>query len=154
MKESQKDHQVTNNQSGRQFNQEHLKKSDNPLEKSIIRKVMKRKIIFSAILFAGLMLVEFSVHQAYGQMPQNKPVKQEVVVYTCSHHPEIVQDLPGKCPKCGMALVEKKANAKGTSRSANDSTKKANDYNKKVMHDSTTWKKDHMKHDTVYRKHD
>lgn len=28
--------------------------------------------------------------------------------YTCSHHPEVVQDKPGNCPKCGMKLVEKK----------------------------------------------
>ena len=27
--------------------------------------------------------------------------------YTCSMHPEVVQDKPGKCPKCGMALTEK-----------------------------------------------
>lgn len=25
--------------------------------------------------------------------------------YTCSMHPEIVRDAPGKCPKCGMTLV-------------------------------------------------
>ena len=24
--------------------------------------------------------------------------------YTCPMHPEIVQDAPGSCPKCGMAL--------------------------------------------------
>jgi Cu+-exporting ATPase len=28
--------------------------------------------------------------------------------YTCPMHPEVKQDQPGKCPKCGMALVEKK----------------------------------------------
>ena len=27
--------------------------------------------------------------------------------YTCSMHPEVAQDRPGKCPKCGMELVEK-----------------------------------------------
>ena len=32
------------------------------------------------------------------------PAKQ----YTCPMHPEVVQDAPGKCPKCGMKLVEKK----------------------------------------------
>lgn len=26
--------------------------------------------------------------------------------YTCPMHPEIVSNKPGKCPKCGMALVE------------------------------------------------
>jgi Heavy metal binding domain len=28
-------------------------------------------------------------------------------VYTCTMHPEVVSDKPGKCPKCGMDLVEK-----------------------------------------------
>jgi hypothetical protein len=27
--------------------------------------------------------------------------------YTCSMHPEVVSDKPGKCPKCGMTLVPK-----------------------------------------------
>jgi hypothetical protein len=27
--------------------------------------------------------------------------------YTCPMHPEVVQDKPGKCPKCGMNLVPK-----------------------------------------------
>ena len=27
--------------------------------------------------------------------------------YTCSMHPDVVQDKPGDCPKCGMKLVEK-----------------------------------------------
>ena len=29
--------------------------------------------------------------------------------YTCSMHPEVVADKPGKCPKCGMELIEKKS---------------------------------------------
>ena len=28
--------------------------------------------------------------------------------YTCSMHPEVISDTPGKCPKCGMELIEKK----------------------------------------------
>ena len=28
--------------------------------------------------------------------------------YTCVMHPEVVQDHPGDCPKCGMHLVPKK----------------------------------------------
>ena len=27
--------------------------------------------------------------------------------YTCAMHPDVVQDKPGKCPKCGMDLIEK-----------------------------------------------
>ena len=32
----------------------------------------------------------------------------EAKTYTCPMHPEILSDKPGKCPKCGMALVLKK----------------------------------------------
>ena len=28
--------------------------------------------------------------------------------YTCSMHPEVISDKPGKSPKCGMELIEKK----------------------------------------------
>ena len=54
-------------------------------------------------------------------------------VYTCTMHPDVVSDKPGKCPKCGMALVEKKTNKKGTS----------NGMDKMPMHkkDSSTMKK-------------
>ncbi len=27
--------------------------------------------------------------------------------YTCSMHPEVKSDKPGKCPKCGMELIKK-----------------------------------------------
>jgi len=30
--------------------------------------------------------------------------------YTCPMHPEVLQDKPGSCPKCGMKLAEKKSN--------------------------------------------
>ncbi len=34
--------------------------------------------------------------------------------YTCPMHPEIQEDAPGKCPKCGMDLVEKTQEAGGS----------------------------------------
>jgi len=36
---------------------------------------------------------------------QNTEVKK---TYTCSMHPEVISDNPGKCRKCGMNLIEKK----------------------------------------------
>jgi FtsP/CotA-like multicopper oxidase with cupredoxin domain len=38
---------------------------------------------------------------------QTKKVEQETF-YTCVMHPEIHEKKPGKCPKCGMALVKEK----------------------------------------------
>ncbi|HVW96185.1 MAG TPA: heavy metal-binding domain-containing protein [Mucilaginibacter sp.] len=34
-----------------------------------------------------------------------KPIAK--VQYTCTMHPEVFSDKPGKCPKCGMTLVKK-----------------------------------------------
>ena len=34
--------------------------------------------------------------------------KEAMKTYTCSMHPEVKSDKPGKCPKCGMELIEKK----------------------------------------------
>ena len=28
--------------------------------------------------------------------------------YTCSMHPEVISDKSGKCPECGMELIQKK----------------------------------------------
>lgn len=33
---------------------------------------------------------------------------EEATVYVCPMHPEVTSDAPGKCPKCGMALVERR----------------------------------------------
>jgi len=35
------------------------------------------------------------------------------VEYTCPMHPEVVQDEPGSCPKCGMNLVPRDARCSG-----------------------------------------
>ena len=46
-----------------------------------------------------------------GSTSKDKPATSKQVAevkYTCPMHPEVITDKPGKCPKCGMALVEKK----------------------------------------------
>jgi hypothetical protein len=37
---------------------------------------------------------------------KSKPMAMKM--YSCPMHPEVTSDKPGKCAKCGMALVEKK----------------------------------------------
>ncbi len=60
------------------------------------------------ILVAGLMIINFSAGNVFGQSPQDEVVKKSAVKYTCTMHPEVAQELPGNCPKCGEKLVKKK----------------------------------------------
>ena len=43
-----------------------------------------------------------------GNQNTNQAAQPHKVQYTCAMHPDVVSDKPGKCPKCGMDLVEKK----------------------------------------------
>ncbi|MBN22446.1 MAG: copper-translocating P-type ATPase [Bdellovibrionaceae bacterium] len=43
-------------------------------------------------------------HHGDTQPSENRSVPVKGAVYTCPMHPEIRQDKPGSCPKCGMAL--------------------------------------------------
>ena len=58
-----------------------------------------------------LMLAVFTLQMANAQHDQHGTASTAVKkadIYTCPMHPEIQQGKPGKCPKCGMALVKKK----------------------------------------------
>ncbi len=46
--------------------------------------------------------------------------EKKVLHFTCPMHPEIVQDKPGNCPKCGMTLVEMKMEKEEKSFDKND----------------------------------
>lgn len=59
-------------------------------------------------------IVLFSVAPVFATNPtavsdttKTKKVKPAKVQYTCTMHPEVISDKPGKCPKCGMTLVKK-----------------------------------------------
>ena len=47
---------------------------------------------------------ETSDKEMTGTKNENTEAKK---TYTCSMHPEVISDKPGKCPKCGMELIEK-----------------------------------------------
>lgn len=68
-------------------------------------------------VLAALLLgaVGFAVVGCSKTEQQSQPAPSEqtnanktTVQYTCSMHPEVVQNSPGNCPKCGMKLVEKR----------------------------------------------
>ena len=61
---------------------------------------MKTKLSIIVFLF---FINQFVVAQSNSQQ----------TFYTCVMHPEIHSPKPGKCPKCGMDLIEKKAEKKG-----------------------------------------
>jgi hypothetical protein len=44
---------------------------------------------------------------AHGQSEQAAPPAQ-AATYVCPMHPEVTDDKPGQCPKCGMKLEPKK----------------------------------------------
>jgi hypothetical protein len=65
-----------------------------------------------SLLLIGFVAVAALMFNSCGSRSskEKQPATMEVakVQYTCPMHPEVISDKPGNCPKCGMALVEKK----------------------------------------------
>lgn len=51
-------------------------------------------------------LAKFNAGPAAYLAPSATPARQSGTIYTCPMHPEVRQNAPGDCPKCGMALEE------------------------------------------------
>jgi hypothetical protein len=69
-----------------------------------MKKVMLMAI---AILFSATAVFATKSHNGKMNADTTKKVKPAKVQYTCTMHPEVLSDKPGKCPKCGMTLVKK-----------------------------------------------
>src|SRR5438105_12788018 len=66
---------------------------------------MKKYLLLAIACFS--MSVGFSQDKKE-KMPKGKMDSTVTnATYTCPMHPDVVSDKPGKCPKCGMALIEK-----------------------------------------------
>lgn len=82
-----------------------------------------RLLVLALVLHLSLM------QEAFGQHSGHKPANKEAVkapqgVYTCPMHPEVRSDKPGKCPKCGMALVQEKSKSSKKKAAAKKPAKK------------------------------
>ncbi len=60
-----------------------------------------------AILFSVTSVIAAHSTTAVLDTTKSKKVKPAKVQYTCTMHPEVISDKPGRCPKCGMTLVKK-----------------------------------------------
>ncbi len=48
----------------------------------------------------------------HDKMMKHNDMKAKKMTYTCTMHPKVTSDKPGKCPECGMKLMEKKTSGK------------------------------------------
>ena len=104
---------------------------------------MKRIIIFSTALLIGIVFTSIS-SQVNAQTTTKKAAMEQQVAqkYTCKMHPEVVTDKPGKCPKCGMTLVEKTDMKQGGMHDMHKMHNMQNMQDTTMMkHDSTIMKK-------------
>ena len=70
---------------------------------------MRSTLLILAILLTGA--TAGFAQTARDTVRKSKMVPASKTVYTCTMHPEVISDKPGKCPKCGMQLVAKKVKA-------------------------------------------
>jgi hypothetical protein len=74
---------------------------------------MKNVILISLIIIAlallGATTVPCALYQKKNstQKKADPEKKADILIYTCTIHPEVTQNKPGKCPKCGRKLVMK-----------------------------------------------
>jgi hypothetical protein len=66
-----------------------------------VRRIMLFTMALGALLAVDV-LSACSDHEHAATQPQ-----QAAATYTCPMHPQVVQNAPGRCPKCGMQLVKK-----------------------------------------------
>jgi hypothetical protein len=70
------------------------------------RTIQLNLVVMAALALAGC--TDSSQEETETHTNQAAQMDAKTVKYTCSMHPEVLQDKPGECPKCGMKLVEKR----------------------------------------------
>jgi hypothetical protein len=73
---------------------------------------MKKLIIDLASIVAVILLAACNSNSSSSGKTENTDTAKNSMVtavkYTCTMHPEVISDTPGKCPKCGMEMVPMK----------------------------------------------
>ena len=84
-------------------------RTNNTQESTNITKMKTTKWILTlmAVTLAGIAFAASGCKSGCCSAEKPAAVQSHAVQYTCAMHPEILQDKPGNCPKCGMALTEK-----------------------------------------------
>lgn len=103
-------------------------KNNEPSSTAVIMLLLRRTLVhselFSAIkkqcvnfFFVLMLLSAISITSCKTKKtePHVQASAQEHVYYTCSMHPQVMQSQPGKCPVCGMQLIEVKKTMNGNS---------------------------------------
>ncbi|MCL4219285.1 MAG: efflux RND transporter periplasmic adaptor subunit, partial [Candidatus Hydrogenedentes bacterium] len=67
--------------------------------------VLAAVIVVMLALAMGYVLGRRHAPSSMEEMAGAEGTKQATTLYTCGMHPEVIQDEPGNCPKCGMKLV-------------------------------------------------
>lgn len=83
-----------------------------------LKNILRNKIIiYGAILLSGLLLgwaiFGGSTPHDNGHDLEKEVTKDGATVWTCSMHPQIKMDKPGKCPLCAMDLIPLKSSGGG-----------------------------------------
>lgn len=72
---------------------------------------LKKNIIMKNYLLSFILTVIISPMFAQSDSVKIKATSTDSIIYTCPMHPEVISDKPGKCPKCGMDLMQKKSSS-------------------------------------------
>lgn len=79
---------------------------------------MKTKILLALFAFVISGTIVFGQDTTKTEKKQvvktNTELQKDTVLYTCTMHPDVKLDKPGKCPQCGMDLVKSTVKATTT----------------------------------------